>query len=144
LIPIPGLETERDRRDLLAFAVELSRPPALAFDLIEPNTAVALRALRRAATEGWRSEEWTLDGRTMTLLAPDLAQAEESLRHAPRVPGARGSTIEVVRLAVSPTSPHLSLTVVFGEGLTTVGPRLAIWLTRFADFLSKSSTGKMV
>jgi hypothetical protein len=143
-VPIPVLETEADRRDLLAFAIDLSQPPALAFDLVEPNTAVGLRALRRAAAAGWRSEEWTLNGRTMTLQSPDVPRAQELIRHWPRVPGDGGTATEIVRLAVSPSSPHLGITVVFSDALTSIGPRLAPWLSRIADYLSKSSPEKMV
>jgi hypothetical protein len=142
LIPIPGLSRTADGRDLVAFALDVTRPPTTAFDLVEARSSVGLRALQRAARTGWQSEDWTLGGRPMLLLSPDLTQAKDFLRHSPRAPSE--TALEVVRLAVSPAKPHLSVTVVFNEGLASTGPRFASWLTRVADYVNKSSSEKMV
>jgi hypothetical protein len=141
-IPVPWVDRRQDSRDLFAFAIDLAQAPTITFDVVEPDTSVGARALLRATSSGWRSEEIACERRRLVLVSPDLDQAKELLRKLPRAPG--GAAIEVVRLAVSSVSPQLGLTVVYDDALSALGARFASWLNRLADYVDRSSTTKML
>jgi len=84
--PLPWIVARSDARNLLGLAIDVNTPPSVAFDLIEPNSEVGRRALRRGMSEEWHSAEWTFNGQPLKLLAPNLASAQEFLRHLPRYP----------------------------------------------------------
>ncbi len=140
---IPFLsDPSRDRRDLVAIAIDAVRPPRLNFELVELETPVGARALMRAVSHGWNASDYQFYGQTLRLLAPDIPLAEEILRRAPKYP--TGSALSPVRFAVSSTAPHLSLTLAHPEALVGTGPRLSSWLNRLTDWIVKSGNGKMV
>jgi hypothetical protein len=136
------MDRSGDPRDLIAFAADLTRPPTAAFELIEPSSAVGVRALRRAVAQSWHRSNWVLYDRELTLLAPDVDRAKEILRRAPKFPG--GINLCPVRLAVSDTSPHFSLTLADPGLLGGAGPRFGSWLTRLGEAMAKSPSGKVL
>jgi hypothetical protein len=129
-------------RDLIGLAIDLVSRPELTFDLVEPESAVGRRALRRGTNQSWSTANWSFAGRPMRLLAPELASAQEFLRHSPRFP--TGSALSVVRLALQTTPPHLSVTVSAGAHTDEADTQFARWITRLADSALQSSKGGMV
>ena len=135
-------DRSQDPRDLMAFAIDLVRPPTVPFELVEPTSTVGIRALRRAAAQGWASKDSLLYDCALTLLAPNLDRAEEILRGAPKFPG--GTNLRPVRLAVSTTTPNVSLTLADPALLAGAGPRFGAWLTRLAQAMAKSPPGQVL
>jgi len=124
----------QNRRDLFAVAADLASPPTVALDLVDPSFPAGQRDLLQALARGWERENLRYAGQPMVLIAPDLkagrriAVALEKVRS----PGDAG----LVRLAVSPTAPHLSATFAQPERLDNPPGRFAAWLTRAAELVS--------
>jgi hypothetical protein len=135
-------DRSRDPRNLVAFAIDLVRPPTVPFEVVEATSTVGLRARRRAATNGWRSKNVDLYNRALLLLAPDLQRADEVLRRTPKFPG--GEKPLVVRLAVSPTSPHVSLTIAEADRLSGADARFGAWLSRLAEAMAKAPPSQVL
>jgi hypothetical protein len=141
-IHLPWLQPSADAGDLIGLAIDLVGAPAVTLDLIDPETAVGRRALRRAGSEGWPNADWRWAGRPMRLLAPDLASAQVFLRRSPRYSIA--SSLQVVRLALQPAPPNLSVTLAAIAPTEEPENQFARWLARLADSAVQSSPGGMV
>ncbi len=131
LLPVWALNRLRGRRDLFAIAADLTKPPDVSFELVQPNSLVGGRALRKATARGWPAAPQTFAGEALTLAAPRLDVAREAVGRCER--GLPVRPASVLRLAASDTSPQLSLSLGTPAQLSDEGTKFANWLRTVAN-----------
>lgn len=131
LLPAAIMGYFQNRRDLLAIAADLIEPPRAELELLDPSAPVGLRALLKAEARGWPRESVRFAERDLTLTAPDLESSRQQLARLAAVGPPPGGIL--LRLALSPHSPQLSLSLGRPERLDQPNAPFASWLKRLAQ-----------
>lgn len=133
--PARLLARARGQQTILGIAADLTVPPIVELVLANPATAVGRRALRRVPTAAWQRREIPFNGRTFTLLSPDLRAAERVVRAVER--GRKRLPAELLRLVIQRDAPQLSISLGHPELLINARPPFARWLQDLATIANR-------
>ena len=131
LLPVWLFERWRGRRDVIAFAADLTTRPLVQFEVFDPESSVGKRALQRATSLGWETFQQTIGGESLCVATPNRVSAQRVIRKTIERSPFEG--VHILRLAATESSPNLNLTVDRPEALLAMGGRFPNWFGRLAN-----------